>query len=96
MLFDVAKYKLSKENMVIAHGSFYTHIMIREPFTAAFLWLVSVLAVHDWGTGPWTMPHQAVIVQLLGHVRLFPTPWSVACQALLLLCLPDFAQIHVH
>ena len=83
MLFDVVKYKLSKENMVIAHGPFYTHISIRESFTAASLWLVSVLSVQDCGTGPWTMPHHAVVVQLLSRVRLSPTPWAAACQGLL-------------
>ena len=55
MLFDVVKCKLSKENMVITHDLFYTHMSIRESFTVMFPWLVSALAVPDWGTGPWTM-----------------------------------------
>ena len=37
-------------------------------------------------------------VQLLGHVRLFATPWIAACQASLSITnqLPEFTQTHVH
>ena len=37
------------------------------------------------------------VVLSLCHVRLFATPWIEACQTSLVLhCLPEFAQTHVH
>ena len=33
-----------------------------------------------------------VVVQLLSHVQLFATPWTVACQASFLHYFPEFAQ----
>ena len=35
-------------------------------------------------------------VQSLSCVQLFATPWTATCQASVLHCLPEFAQIHVH
>ena len=35
-------------------------------------------------------------VKLLSHVQLFATPWTVACQGPVFLCLPEFAQTHIH
>ena len=37
-----------------------------------------------------------VVVQLLSRVWLIATPWTAACQAPLLHCLLESAQIHVH
>ena len=37
-----------------------------------------------------------VFVQLLSRVRLFATPWTVACQASLSFTIPGDAQTHVH
>ena len=42
-------------------------------------------------------PTVNVAVQLLSHVWLFETPWTVACQASLsFVKLPELAQTHVH
>ena len=35
-----------------------------------------------------------VVVQMLSHVWIFMTPWTAACQAPILHCLPEFAQTH--
>ena len=37
-----------------------------------------------------------VVVQLPGHVQLFVTSWTVACQASLSLTILRFAQVYVH
>ena len=95
MLFDVVKCKLSKENMVITHDLFYAHMSIRESSTAMFLWLVSALAVPDWGTCPWTMQQHVVGVQL--SCQTFSNPMDCSMPGSPVLhYLSDSAQIHVH
>ena len=36
-----------------------------------------------------------VVSQFFSPVQLFETPWTAACQASVLHCFPEFAQIHV-
>ena len=37
-----------------------------------------------------------VVVQLLSHVQLFASPWTVACQTSLSFTVSQFVQTHVH
>ena len=67
-------------------------------------WSVSSLhtfsnqVVFCWKTIGWVISFATVfVVQLLSHVQLFATPWTVARQASLSFTyLPEFAQTHVH
>ena len=97
MLFDVVKYKLSKENMVIAHGPFYTHISIKESFTTASLWLVSVLSVQDCRTVSMDDATPCCCRSAVKSCQTLSNPMDCSMPGSpVLLCLPDFAQIHVH
>ena len=38
----------------------------------------------------------SLVVQFLSLIRLFGTPWTVACRLSLSFAVSEFAQIHVH
>ena len=67
----------------IHHPSKYLYLQVLPPFLS--LWLSSP-----------RIPSLLVIVQLLSHVRLFATPWTVAPGLPVPPYLLEFAQTHVH
>ena len=44
----------------------------------------------------WNQMNDLLVVQLPGHVQLFGTPWTAACQVPVPHHLLKFAQVHVH